>query len=1601
MKIINIKKNSKFWLKFFLIFFFPSAIILNAVFAVQCTPDSNCADWYGCGCPDCCGYCLNGVDWKPNAGTVRCDGSCACEGVSCGSCPGEPSTPPTSSSCIPGATTCGSCSASCDGGKQTCTDGCTTWTPDCNTQPCCGRNGAACCPDTNNQCGLGLKCEFGTCASAPCEIQTPGCYNKDNIKVSYGLYWDGFGFYLTANRCKKVGECSCEGIPENVQKYTEPDESQQSCGCMAHAVWNDNSRCCGDDLDTLSGEPIDCGKITSGILCSYKSDFTNAEHLAVATNKGKIKYLECGKSEYLSDGTNWFKCDGVFTGGAQAATQTKTIDGNEFMCIGRGKGSIVECCGGDGNVYGGCKSGTDSGGEQPNRLRTGESANPSKFRNEGEPATTQPECQDGYKNREKEECDKKDDRLDLNGKTCQTLGYPGGTLGCNDDCTFDKRRCTGTPTATGGSCGDGTIQKPNDNGVNEECDGTNLGENVCGDFKDHSGGELQCSDCKFNFEKCTIKVQQPVVPEIDYVTLYENDGYTGYSVNFYPGSYPKLSIYSCCGDDFNDEPSSIKVPEGLHATLYEKDNYNGDFKVFTQSDSSFSRSRSWQNDETSSIIVRRISPITTISRVPQPSDYVTVFEHTYYSGASANFIAGSHNLEDSELKNKVSSIKVPNGIHAKLCYKNPLVIGSSCSDYNTDSPDLSGFNDRATSIQVYNGITLCNNIGTCLNFFANDQSLSDNNMNDKATSIRVAPGYKAILCEHDNYGGICETFTEGRHNLRGYSLTYETAGGLASKVSSVKVFIQGVEQETSSSTTQSPTGASGSGSGGGKDVDGLLQLSAMQTKSVRITQNLITGFAIAGEENTKTFYCAPDKKFVTDLDTPELQKTNTAINAKNQQTCEKAGFKWTGTKCCSEDDDNLTTSTLREFYNERSNPSSCWNSTLVTSVNLVSGTADSVINFGDGFHGCAIDKNNFNTNNNFMLNIIDKHANSFLLPSQPQEQQRNHPYCYNNPKGYFCSYTEKWVLSEGRERTRLSYAPASAAAATVVRKPYFSFTPNGGNLRIGESGSFTLHNAKPGDKLFIKARKDNKPFTFEGKEQILLCEVPNAPGIASCAKGFTAGATDIGDWEETVFINGNEAGKVKFTVDTQQTPKKPYFEFTPNGGTLIAGKDSLTISLKNAQPGTTFSVTAWKDGEQVTFGSDRRQEAILCPVGPSETSCTRTIIPQAQDAGEWLEKIKISGREAGEIRFEVKAAGTAECCENSKCWNGNLCIDSQKTKPREPPLGRQQPDGDGYRCIDGEWKESSLKYTSDEGAPGYCPKETQCLLDPTKTEEAEQCAEPGIYREDSYCEDGNWTTRTKLLASKLLEMRSADFTLFCDTKENTLNNLQYQAERDIIGNILRNDLQTNNFCVLSSGNKVFVASSTNQNLDRVLSKNILGVRSCSMQGALANDGAYHPCDSSNKVWLNSKLKSFIYSSGTISVPSGQPQKSLFEQLIKNPVMAIVNSIKELIGIGPYDDSYTKQIRKFDKLYITKQGSREITGNLDGRYYKNAVIKYNGFETDICRFVDSYNQIKKPLSSGISCKKEGNSYYVLAQGSAATNLNPESIWLDLTSKLRLT
>ncbi len=100
-------------------------------------------------------------------------------------------------------------------------------------------------------------------------------------------------------------------------------------------------------------------------------------------------------------------------------------------------------------------------------------------------------CGDGLLTDPYEECEGRN----LGGETCESLGYHGGTLACGEDCGFDLTDCEAQ-----GWCGDGVLQS--DHG--EDCDGDQLGDQTC-ETLGWYGGELACDEaCGFALTGCAV-----------------------------------------------------------------------------------------------------------------------------------------------------------------------------------------------------------------------------------------------------------------------------------------------------------------------------------------------------------------------------------------------------------------------------------------------------------------------------------------------------------------------------------------------------------------------------------------------------------------------------------------------------------------------------------------------------------------------------------------------------------------------------------------------------------------------------------------------------------------------------------------------------------------------------------------------------------------------------------------------------------------------------------------------------------------------------------------------------------------------------------------
>jgi hypothetical protein len=153
-------------------------------------------------------------------------------------------------------------------------------------------------------------------------------------------------------------------------------------------------------------------------------------------------------------------------------------------------------------------------------------------------------------------------RLDLQGETCLSLGFAGGTLGCSlsaafepvpviPSCQFDTSACT-----TSASCGNGVLEE------GEECEANDHGGATCVSLGFDSGF-LTCDDCAFDTSECstviatmrTITVKKSASAPVTYTS-------TPAGINCPPG----------CAEQSVQFPIDVEVQ--IHATSANNSNLN-------------------------------------------------------------------------------------------------------------------------------------------------------------------------------------------------------------------------------------------------------------------------------------------------------------------------------------------------------------------------------------------------------------------------------------------------------------------------------------------------------------------------------------------------------------------------------------------------------------------------------------------------------------------------------------------------------------------------------------------------------------------------------------------------------------------------------------------------------------------------------------------------------------------------------------------------------------------------------------------------------------------------------------------------------------------
>lgn len=418
----------------------------------------------------------------------------------------------------------GGTKADCSASADPCNDATCTSLGDTTYQ--CGKSPkTASCNADNNECTVGDACQSGVCAAGAQKVCSP------------------------SDKCHVIGECIAEiGIcpKETVKNCNDGDKcTDDSCGATSG---------CKHTPVAEQTKPMGIGECqyTQTRHCSNNqwSDW-------VGSPPDKVFQQVCGDS--TCGGTQTRKCSaegvldgwgicGNFAGASVSCNDGDACTGNDVCGGGSCNGGGAITCD-DGNACttnscdpaSGCKYGDDTtnacgwcGDISPDDIDKdnipdvcddcvdadgdgicGDVDNCPLVSNLTQDdldkdgigdACDEPDCGNAYLESGEACDDGNDDNLDLCRNDCSQPNCGDGIV---DKITGEK--CEAGVTALGAHqycdkclvqtekyCGDGNIDKPNAGGVDEDCDGLNLGGATCESLKHKGGGDVSCgADCLF------------------------------------------------------------------------------------------------------------------------------------------------------------------------------------------------------------------------------------------------------------------------------------------------------------------------------------------------------------------------------------------------------------------------------------------------------------------------------------------------------------------------------------------------------------------------------------------------------------------------------------------------------------------------------------------------------------------------------------------------------------------------------------------------------------------------------------------------------------------------------------------------------------------------------------------------------------------------------------------------------------------------------------------------------------------------------------------------------------------------------------------------
>ncbi|MEK6901679.1 MAG: hypothetical protein AABX37_05010, partial [Nanoarchaeota archaeon] len=387
------------------------------------------------------------------------------------------------------------------------------------------------------------------------------------------------------------------------------------------------------------------------------------------------------------------------------------------------------------------------------------------------------------------------------------------------------------------------------------------------------------------------------------------------------------------------------------------------------------------------------------------------------------------------------------------------------------------------------------------------------------------------------------------------------------------------------------------------------------------------------------------------------------------------------------------------------------------------------------------------------------------------------------------------------------------------------------------------------------------------------------------------------------------------------------------------------------------------------------------------------------------------------------------CCPSNYCWNGYVCVEPMGDKPY---LAEVLPDGQTYRCIDGSWEQQEVKHDWKGQNWGFCAEDSQCLVtregDPTATagtffqdpSKAPSCINSTEFLADHLCVGGNWTSRTKFVAEKLLEVvnnaNTDQYTLYCSSPKEVLP----EIDNTILGDEQSNGIQSYNDCLhvnqsllgvneLACINNVCVLKYEENGREKKVMGTTLNVPFSKAAPFLIALGAddqeapqEQPCptgedfsncnvDIDGSLWYSDSLKTLIYSRDVDITPTA------FQQVWAE-LFAWVRRLFGQQSELSQEAKFISRAQNYREIYLSvdpQKAAKVVKEIVQGGEKEMIVAEYQNYQTPVCEFVrpERTSADIPPFAQAVRCTQQGDTQRVeVLEGI-------DFFWPQLTGSLR--